>query len=39
MNDNRVATQFHFIRALAVQLLKTMSPHIQRLFDRPTANS
>ncbi|HWE05573.1 MAG TPA: hypothetical protein VG274_02625, partial [Rhizomicrobium sp.] len=35
----RKAAQFHFTSALAVQLLKTMSPQIQPLFERPTANS
>jgi hypothetical protein len=33
------AAQFHFTSALAVQLLKAMSPQIQPLFERPNANS
>jgi hypothetical protein len=35
----RKAAQFRFTSALAVQLLKTMSPQIQPFFERSTANS
>ena len=35
----RKAAQFHFTSALAVQLLKTMAPQIQPLFERTAANS
>ncbi|HEY2446208.1 MAG TPA: transglycosylase domain-containing protein, partial [Rhizomicrobium sp.] len=35
----RKAGQFHFTSAIAVQLLKTMAPQIQPLFERPAANS
>lgn len=33
----RDAANFHFTSALVVQLLKTLSPQIQPLFDRPPA--